>query len=86
MDKCNKIEFRNGTTYTWSIDFHKCAKTIEKRRIFFFFLTSGAGTIGCMYTKQKKRTLIQFLNLHHMQKLTQNVLYRHMRYKCKTCL
>ena len=52
-----------------------------KREGFFFFLTSGAGTIGCMYTKQKKRTLIQFLNLHHMQKLTQNVLYRHMRYK-----
>lgn len=52
MDKCNKIEFRNGTTYTWSIDFHKCAKTIEREG--FFFKTSGADTIGYIYTKQKK--------------------------------
>lgn len=65
MDKCNKIEFRNGTTYTRSIDFHKCAKTIEKRRNFFFFLTSGAGTIGCIHTKQKKKK-----NLNPVPELT----------------
>lgn len=28
-----------------------------KEKDFFFFLTSGAGTIGCMYTKQKKKNL-----------------------------
>lgn len=66
--------------------FTNVQRQLKREGFFFFFLTSGAGTIGCMYTKQKKRTLIQFLNLHHMQKLTQNVLYRHMRYKCKTCL
>lgn len=62
--------------------FTNASKTIEKES---FFLKVIADTIRHIYTKQKKN-LNQFLNLHHIQKLTQNVLYRHMRYKCKTCL
>lgn len=40
-------------------------KDNRKEKDFFFFLTSGAGTIGCIHTKQKKKK-----NLNPVPELT----------------
>lgn len=85
MDKCNKIELRNEPLIHSQLIFTN-VQTQLKREGFFFFKQVVLVQLGTHIQNKTKRTLIQFLNLHHMQKITQNVLYRHIRHRCKTCL